>query len=353
MRTLLAASALVLGALVAAAAPGAANQNVRETSGPVLALAADGDRAAFVVQGRFKQCMSVMVWQPQRRRVDRLQAARTCETNDRGWRTGPSAVALAGTRAVWRELTGGNTLETILRTATLARQTPAWVAIGYAQDGVVGSFARPPAGDGSLIAFSIEKKCSPDYDPVPCPPGDKPGDIVESIVWRVGGSGRCPNAAPGSPVRCSVVARADGELTVLAADAGRLVARTDSGVRVLTVGGRVLAEVPVRPSAASLSGSRLAVRTTDAVEVYDLASGDQTARFAVAKDVRLQDLERDILVTASGRTVTLRRLDSGRTSSIRVGQTALARLEPSGLFTAGARRVTFTPMRDVLRRLSA
>jgi hypothetical protein len=34
-----------------------------------------------------------------------------------------------------------------------------------------------------------------------------------------------------------------------------------------------------------------------------------------------------------------------------VGGTALAQLEPSGLFTAGARSVKFMPMRDVLRRL--
>jgi hypothetical protein len=350
MRAIFVAAVLGLVASVAAAA-GTPSHYVRKTTGPVLALAADGDRASFIVQGRFKQCMSVMVWQPQRRRVNQLQAARTCETNDRGERTGTPAVALAGSRAVWLQLAGGNTLETIVRTATLGRPTPAWVAIGYAYDGRVGSFARPPVGDGSLLAFSVEKKCSPDYDPVVCPPGGKPGDIVESTVWRVGGNRRCPDAPRSSPVRCTVVAKTDNQLTVLAADAGRLAARTTSGVRLLTASGGVLGDLPVQASAAALSGNRLAVRTADAVEVYDIPSGDLTARFAVAKDVRLQDLERDLLVTASTEAVTVRRLSDRCTTTLRVGRTAFAQLESSGLFTAGARRVTFMPMRDVLRRL--
>src|SRR6266571_857765 len=103
--------------------------------------------------------------------------------------------------------------------------------------------------------------------------------------------------------------------------------------------------------AAALSGTRLAVRTGDAVEVYDTGSGQLTARFPAAKGVRLEDLEGDILATASGAAVTLRSLANGRTITIRTRGTARAQLEPSGLFVAGAHRVTFTPMRAVLRRL--
>jgi hypothetical protein len=93
------------------------------------------------------------------------------------------------------------------------------------------------------------------------------------------------------------------------------------------------------------------VRTADAVEVYDTGSGRLTARFAAASGLRREDLDRDILVTASGGTVTLRRLGGGRTSTIQVGGIARAQLERPGLFVAGGRRVKFTPMRDVLRRL--
>ena len=51
--------------------------------------------------------------------------------------------------------------------------------------------------------------------------------------------------------------------------------------------------------------------------------------------------------------VTLRRLSDGRTTTFQVHGSALAQLEPPGLFVAGAHRITFTPLRDVLRRFGA
>jgi hypothetical protein len=348
----LVASAALLTVFVAvsAAATGTATQSVRKTSGPVLALAADGDRAAFIVEGRLKECWSVMVWKPARRQIDQLESAAKCESTDRLNRRGPPTVALAGSRAVWLQLTGGNSLETILRTATLARPTPAWIAVGNAYYGEVGTFVRPPGGDGTLLAFTIERICGTD-DPPYCPPGRMGGDVVEATVWRIGGTGRCPNAVTRSPVRCSVVAKADSELTVLAVDAGRIAVRTASGVRLLTQSGRVLRDIAVTGARkAALSGRRVAVKTASAVEVYDSATGQLSARFPFVGG-RLEDLDGDILVTASGGTVTLRRLSNGRTTTIHAGRTGLAQLEQPGLFVASARRVTFIPMRDVLRRL--
>ena len=316
----------------------------------MLALAADGDRTAFIVEGRVRECWSVMVWEPTRRRIKRLESAAKCESTDRLNRRGIPTVALAGSRAGWMQLTGGNTLETILKSATLGRPTPLWVAAGYAYNGFAGTFVRPPAGDGTLLAFTIEKICGTD-DPPYCPPGREDGDVVEATAWRVGGNGRCPNAVSGSAVRCSVVAKAESELTVLAVDAGRIAMRTATGVRLLTESGRVLRDIAVTGARkAALSGRRLAVKTAIAVEVYDTATGRLSARFPFVGG-RLEDLDGDILVTASGGTVTLRRLSNGRTTTIHAGRTGLAQLERPGLFVASARRVTFIPMRDVLRRL--
>jgi hypothetical protein len=342
---------MLLGS-VASAAP--SPQIARSTSGPVLALAADGDRAAFVVQGRFPQCVSVMVWQP-RRVIAQLQAAKACETNDRGGRTGPPAVALAGTRAAWRQVSGGNSLETILRSASLERRAPLFIGYGSTTDGV-GSFASKPVADGSLLAYTLDRRCDSHGDDrgrpdTQCPAGLERGGVVEATVWRLGGPLRCGGIVTVKTLTCSIVARAKGELTVLAADAGRIVARTAGGVRVLSADGQVIRDLPVRPLGAALSGDRLAIRTESAVEVYAVEGGELSARFPVSSAVRLQDLERDILVTASSDKVTLRKLGTDRTTTLRVGRTAYAQLEPAGLFTAGARRVTFTPMRDVLRRL--
>ena len=207
-----------------------------------------------------------------------------------------------------------------------------------------------PAGR-SVLAFTLDRNCEEgEFGSPPCPPGRKTRDIIAATIWRVAGRGRCPN---NSPIvrRCSRVAQAEGELSVLAVDAGRIAVRTESGVRLLTVDGIVLQEFDLTARAAKLSGNRLAVRTADAVEVYDTGSGQRTARVTAARHLRLEDLDRDILVTASGRTVTLRKLSNGRTTTIRAGGTARAQLERPGLFVAAGRRVTFTPMRNVLRRL--
>jgi hypothetical protein len=259
-------------------------------------------------------------------------------------------VAIAGSRTAWLQLTGGNNLETIIFTATLARPKPVWLAYGAAGDGIAGTFVRRPFGDRSLLVFTEETRCHPDYGNG-CPPGRQPRDITEATVWRVGGPGRCPSGPVGSPVRCSVVARAGSELTVLAVDAGRIAVRTQTGLKLYTEAGRVLRDFPGRPSGAALSGNRLAVRTASAVEVYDTRTGELSNRIPAASGVRLQDLDGEILVTAQGGTVRLHRLSDGRTTTLRVGWTALAALERSGLFVAGAHRVTFVPMRNLVRRL--
>ena len=342
--------ALVLthGASSASAQAQTTSQYVRKTSGPVLSLAADGDRAAFLVEGRVKECWSVMVWEPVRRRVHRLQSAAKCESTDRLNRRGTPAVALAGTRVAWLLLTGGNNLETIVLSATLARPKPVPVGYGAAADGIAGTFVRRPFGDRSLLAFTEETHCHPDYGDG-CPPDRQPRDITEATVWRVTrGRGACRNG------ECTPVADRESELSVLAVDAGRVAARTQTGLRLLDTRGRTLRDFPVRPDAAGLSGNRLAVRTSSEILVYNTQTGVVSTRLVIRSEgARLEDLDHGILVTASGSTVTALRLGDGQIATFRVGGVARAQLEPSGLFIAGSRRVTFIPMRNLLRRFRA
>jgi len=338
---------MLLVVSVAAAMPGAVKPQTLATRGPVLALAGDGDRAALLVGSR-GACASVVVWEPSRGRIVRLHSATRGECVEGQPVT--RAVALAGTRVAWLQAGGGNTLETTVATATLARPTPVSVALALSTSGM-GDFARRPLGDGTLLAFTVDRRCSEGEDAnPPCPPGSKTGDVVAATVWRAAGSGRCPNSY-SLVRRCSRVSKADGELSVLAVDAGRIAVRTDSGVRLLTATGRVLQDFAVKARAVALSGNRLAVRRAGVVEVYDTASGELTAQFPAAPSLRLEDLDGSILVTASGRMVTLRRLGDGRMRTIRTAGIAHAQLERPGLFVAAGRRVTFTPMRDVLRRL--
>jgi hypothetical protein len=128
--------------------------------------------------------------------------------------------------------------------------------------------------------------------------------------------------------------------------------RTEGGIRLLTKAGEVVRDIPLRGvRKAALSGDRLAAKTAAAIHVYDVGSGDLSDRLPASRPVTLEDLDGDILVTASGGTVKLQRLGDGRTTTFHTGGVARAQLEPPGLFVAGARRVTFMPMRDVLRRL--
>jgi hypothetical protein len=350
--------ALVIPALgsFAAAAPSSSISVKVTTTGRVVALAADGDRAAVIVARRGSS--QVIVWDRNHRRavpihrIDGLDCSTYC---------GPrGSLAVAGRLVSWDEASGGNTLETTVSSASLAHRAPLSLGAGtwdFSFDGS-GDEAFAPTGDGRLLAFTIQTHCAdPEGDEEPrCPPGREAGDVVSARVWRVARHGRCPTYRDYYPAgHCALVAKANGELTVLAVDAGRIAARTDDGVRLMTGRGRRLRDFPVEDvRAAELSADRLALRVPGAVEIYDTGSGRLVTSFPVggsARLDRLEDLERGVLVTAMGKTVTLHRLRDGRKATIQMRGTAYAQLEPAGLFVAGGHRLTFTPMRDVLRKL--
>ena len=349
---------LPLLASVGSASPGVVGSRTLATGAPIGAIAADGKRAALVVRLGCRAvvgvcsttehlCAVVDVWEPVRGRESRIE--HTCP-NDFIPSTG--GIALAGRRVGWLQTFFGTTdTETIVKTATLARPRPVEVAyaLGSAY-GYYGDATLAPVGDGGLLAFTVERRCAGEgEDGPPCPTGRKPHDVIGATIWRVPGRGRCP----GDSVvrRCARVAKANGELTVLAVDAGRIVARTDDGVTLLTPTGEHVRDFPVaKVRGGVLSGSRLALRVPGAVEIYDTGSGELVKSLPMRLD-RLEDIEHGILVTATKRTVTLRRLSDGHTARIHTRAIPHAQLEPSGLFVAAGHRVTFLPMADILRRL--
>ena len=325
-------------------------RRVLDVRAQVLDLDADGARVAFITGPTRSDCDHVGVWMPATRSVTRARPAPCGQPHKYVDSLGP--VALAGTRFAWgTDGCCGNDEETSVITATLAhpdaRSDVADAAVSRGESG--GTLADGPVGHGNLIAFAIQSFC--DYNAEPgddyyCPPDRTTG--LPTDIWRLGGGGRCPSSY--KPVRgCSVVATIDDTASVLAVDAGRIVVATRTDVRLLSVAGRTLRVLAVKATRASLSGNRVALATASGVDVYDTGSGDVVAR--LGKVGKLQDLESGILVTASKSDVTLRRLSDGRTTTFHVSGPALAQLERPGLFLAGAHRITFTPMREVLRRL--
>jgi Tol biopolymer transport system component len=309
-----------------------------DTHGSIRAVAADGASVAVVVAYRGRTCPGVAVWTPASARVVHLRPP--CRAGS----DGPSdvtEVAMAADRVAWDESRVSMNLSTEVVSATMARRAPVVLGSGSLTDFFSGDLALGLHGAGSLLAFTVEEHCegSDEFAEPRCPQGRKPGQVSSATVWR---------AAHRGAVR---VASAKGELTVLAVDAGRIAARTDHGVRLLTGGGTRLRGFPVdHVRAAALSGDRIALRVPGAVEVYDTGSGELVTSLPMRRD-RLEDIENGILVTATRRTVRLRRLGDGHTARIHTRGIPQAQLEPSGLFVADRHRVTFVPMADILRRL--
>jgi hypothetical protein len=334
-----------------ASAPKASTSVTLVTKGPVRALAADGRRAALMIseRGRWR----IVVWEPAAHRVLPIHTESDADFG--------GSLALAGSRVAWNDWSGGLTIQTRISSATLARRRAVSLGSGDTTlDGGPGEEALAPNGDGKLLAFTTQERCDEFDEDDPCPPGRQTGDVVAATIWRVAPHGICPAGGGNDfrpPGHCARVAMATGKLTVLAVDAGRIAARSDGGVRLLTGGGHPLRDFPVKNvSTAALSGNRLALRVPGTFEIYDTGSGELVKSFPAqgnARLARLEDLEHGILVTAMGRTVTLRRLRDGRKATMRTHGIAHARLERAGLFVAGGHRVTFTPMHDLLRLLGA
>ena len=324
---------------------------VRAKIGPI---AADGARIAFITGPTRADCDHVAVWTPSARSVRRPVPAPCGEPHQYVDSLGP--VALAGTRLAWgSEGCCGNNEYTNVVEATLPYPTSPWsyvaeAALSRGENG--GTLVTGPVGHGSLLVFGIQSFCDAEASPgdeYACPPGQA-DQSLGTTVWRLGGGGRCPGE--GRPVGgCSAVAKVEGAATVLAVDSSRIVVGTATGVEVLTASGHVIRTFPVTAKAAGLSGSRLAVETDDAIDVYDVASGRRTAHFPDATD--LQDLEGDILVVAPSAGVILRRLGTGRAITVAAGTGVSAQLERQGLFVAGEHWITFTPMREIRRRLGS
>jgi len=319
-------------------------------------MAADGPRVAVITRSVRGDCEHVAVWTPAAKSVRRFPPKRTpCTGAD-----AIGSVALAGTRTAWLwATTTGTSVETGVITATLAHPKALLPVFAHngAERGGAGDFTRRPVGHGGLLAFTVEHACDADAvrnqgpgAPDQCPPGLGTGAIDAAKLYRMGGPGPCFGDGV-SRSACTPIVKLDGTLRVLAVDGRRIAAATDGGINLFNENGASIKTFPVEAEAAALSGNRLAVRTESAVEIYDAGSGQLDRRLRTQAGLRLQDLEGDILVTCNGGTITLRKLSNDRTTRIRTGGVAFAQLERPGLFAAGAGRLTFMPMRDVLRRL--
>jgi hypothetical protein len=207
------------------------------------------------------------------------------------------------------------------------------VAYAFADRGGAGLYFGGVVGEGSLLAYTVEERCDPD---APAEDAERCPGTLATVSTTVRAVGR----------RRAVVTRR-GALKLLAVDSGRLVVATGSEVTVLTAHGRILRRFAIKADTAALSENQLAVEGTGGISVYEIKSARRVAHFAAADS--LADLDAGILVYESRGGLTLRRLSDRRTVVLRTSGDVHAQLQRSGLFVASPHRITFTPMRELLR----
>lgn len=273
---------------------------------PVLALAADGSRVAYASGFSAGDCNRVRLWDRRTGGVTRLGRGTNCVRTSTG--TTITALALAGRRALWLHVTGGNIREWSLWTAT-----------------------------GHLPAARRLRAVRADADgpaPIVVGPGDasRNGDLLPYAVGRtvvalrVDGTRRLGWTAPARVV-------------ALAADGGELaVADADGGVTVLDAAGAVLRRERFGPGpieVVRITGKSLVVQHGRTLEVR---GGGRAATYTLLAGARLADADGGRAVVVHRGRVSSLHLESGAGTDVAAG--AFADLEGAALAVASGRTVS-------------
>ncbi|MCP9486617.1 MAG: hypothetical protein MSC30_12195 [Gaiellaceae bacterium MAG52_C11] len=299
-----------LGTLIALVPTAAAAPILSVTApAPVIALAADGSRVAYAAGFSAGDCNRVRLWNLDPVGVTRLGRGTSCVRTSTG--TAITSLALAGRRALWLHVTGGN-----------IREWSLWTATGHLPVARRLRMSRADADDPAPIVLGS---------------GDSTrlGGILPYAVGRtvtalrVNGSRRFTWTAPA---RVVALAASEGVLAV-AVEGGRVIVLDDNGLILRTEEFARTAEVVrLTPNALLVqSGRSLELRENGGARFYSLIAG-----------VRLADANDDHAILVGGGKV--RRLELGSRSGAVIASGALATLAGAQVAVASGRRVRFYPL---------
>jgi Tol biopolymer transport system component len=294
------------------------------------ALSADGSRAAFIVGATAADCDHVVVWTPSARALDRFSRPAECDRGRYGTRL--YDVELAGSRAAWLSAGGcGNFCDIALTYATLDQRTPAVLATTNAEAGT--DYDYHLHGHGELLVFNEGPRLA-----------------------RIGGGTELCQAGRRGPAICSILRRSDHASVADSVSAQRIAIREENAVAVVDEHGALLRVFPFAPGdvrAAKLDGDRLVVARPSSLDVYDVVSGQAVVQRPLPAGSALLDADGGVAVLRRQQTITLVRLDDGRSATVSPGADPVhADLEPPGLYYSyttkdGGGRVVFVPRSEL------
>ena len=308
VRTAALAVLLLVLAAPAGATPGPM-AHVKNTAGWIEAIAMDGPRLAYAVEGG-STCTKVFAWNVLNGSAARVSGRGTCSADSTSTGGGVTQIAVAGTRLAWIVNMGGNTESTdVLYTASVPKP----------REKLVANVLRTGDVDGTLTGGWLGALVGG-------------GDRIAVDQFTTTAAGTIAKAA---------LRRLDGELTTIAAGAGTLraasldshrvaVLRADQKVALYdTETGRLL--LTVRPSSAREVALRkdyvLVLTRTRTIEIFNARTGAPVRTLRVAAGAAKLDAHSGIAAYAVGRTVHLLRLADGKDVVLATAPRAIAALE--------------------------
>ncbi len=309
---------------------------VRHLGTPVGALAVDGDRVAYDLNGRDarnpKTPDRVLVWNVRTGKTVVVSGKKTAVADDVGG-SGVFQLAIAGSHVAWLVDEGGN-LESddYLFTSSVTKPKERQVASALRSgDGCgegettdcAGPWLGGLVGSGSTIALNRWTT-------------DSAGQIGAGGLYSVNGS------------QMKSIAAGTSTLQAVSSDAGReAVLRTDGSVAVYSGSGDVLATVtPPSAKAVALSGKNLVVLSAGRqLELYDARSGALQKTFLLrGQGPQNLDVQGNVATYTSGPSVRAINLSSGKDRVVGTlpSRVAFARISGAGLaYAANGVRASF------------
>jgi len=325
--------------------------------GAVRELAADGSRAAMLLGPR--TACRLLVWNVGSGAKTPIRTDCSGSVRQRTF-----GVAVAGERVAWVETAGGNLLEMILKTATTANRKARFVSFVGSDPDVEGDYVGEVVAKTQRLFFTEYTRCAEAEEgeapggPLACPAGRRTGDVIRTGVWLFDPAhrgSRCPGETTFN--RCRLLATSNDRMRLLATDGVLFVLRlADGAIELRTTGGKVLQKVAggAGLAEAALSTRRFLVHQGSTLQIYDSQSGAPAGVLAVPDGSKLVDTAAGLAVLLAGRSVFVLRLADGKVARLRVPGTGAvhAQLESSGLYHSATGRVTFIPLKQLLRRFT-